>query len=144
MKLGGVDGWGWEESRTDACCPRRVQRLWGSDRHLGGAVSIRMLPVRRQSFALLHTHPGEVRFTAEQVWTQRSHTYSHTRTHTRSHPDGLIHPNSCMVKPIHRRGGIYSWNIVNTGPLVHRTDIVLQKKKYLPLNTIEKQISLFI
>lgn len=84
-------GWGEKEveSRMVTCCPRRVRWLGGNDRHLGGAFLVRMLPVRRQSFALLHTHPGEQRFITELFWTWRAHT--HTHTHWQTHTPSLMH-----------------------------------------------------
>lgn len=102
--------------------PRRgVRWLGGHDRHLGAAFSVRMLPVRRRSFALLHTHPGEQRFITELCW-RREHTYNNTPTYWQTHT--LAH--AWKTTHTHRREGIYNWNVVNMGPLVehtHRADL---------------------
>ena len=63
-----------ESASSSVTCPRRVCSLGGHDRHPERMFWVRMLPVRRQSFALLHTHPGEQIFIMELLLTQRAHT----------------------------------------------------------------------
>lgn len=61
-----------------ACCPRRVWLLGRRDRCLGGGFSVRMLPVRRKSFALLLTHTQENRDLQQRSSEHGEHTYTHT------------------------------------------------------------------